>query len=177
MRSGITGEDSLSDRWCDVYVWSTTDSRSMGGRRIKPAGLETGSEREQWQEQCSATQRGSLGYDPAKKMKSSPPLPSAPFTEGILGPRNQTSKRPTRICPPITGHGSPLCIGEEGGRYGPCSLQNLHSIPISTSDWPWPWASYLNSLGLYYVQYENNSYLSSLIIRISRVCKIHILCT
>lgn len=129
------------------------------------------------QKQCSATQRGSLGYDPAEKMKSSSPLPSAPFTEGILGPRNQTSKwskRPTRICPPITGRGSPLCIGEEGGRHGPCSLQNLYLIPISTTDWPWPWASYLNSLGLYYIQYI---YLSSLIVRINRVCKIHVLCT
>lgn len=170
----------LSDRWCGVYVWSTIDSRTIGSRRIRPAGLETGSEREQRQKQCSATQRGSLGGDPAEKMKSSPPLPSAPFTEGILGPRNKTSKwskRHTRICPPITGHGSSLCIGEESGRHGPCILQNLHSIPISTTDWPWPWASYLNSLGLYYVQYENNSYLSSLIVRMNRVCKIHILCT
>ena len=133
----MTREDPLSDHWCGLYFRSTIDSRSICGGKIRPAGLET--EKEEWP---GGVALGVIQQKRWGRLLSLCLLLSSQRESLVLGTELPSGpKGPPEFALQHLEVGV-LCVGEEGGKHGLCSLQNLHSIPRSTTNWPWPWASY-----------------------------------
>lgn len=78
------------------------------------------------------TWRGGPGGDPTEEMRQA----SLPLSFLVLGTELPSGpKGPPEFALQQLEVGV-LCVGEEGGKHGLRSLQNLHSIPTSTTNWP-----------------------------------------